>query len=76
MPQDAATAAGTGCSRAGYPSGEASACRLLASYDDTRAARGARRFAALSGRFTQNLRRYAGPGVRYFAAPRTVTVTT
>jgi hypothetical protein len=63
-----ATAADTGCSRVGYPSDEASACRLLASYDYARAARDALQFAALSSRFTQDLRRYAGYGVHYLAA--------
>ena len=73
-----AAAAETGCSRAGCPSAEASACRLLASYDDTRAARDARHFAALSGRFTQSLRRHADYDVQYFAAAlsRPVTATT
>jgi hypothetical protein len=47
---------------------EASAGRLLASYDYTRAARDALHFAALSGRFTQNLRRRVGYDVQYFAA--------
>ena len=47
---------------------EASAGRLLAGYDYTRAARDALHFAALSGRFTQNLRRHVGYDVPYFAA--------
>jgi hypothetical protein len=48
------------------------------SYGYRRAARDARNFAALSGRFIQNLRRYAGDDVQYFAAPlsRPVTATT
>jgi hypothetical protein len=47
-------------------SAEASARRLLASYDDTRAARDARRFAAVSGRFTQS--RHVGYDVHYLVA--------
>jgi hypothetical protein len=39
------------------------------SYGYTRAARDARNFAALSGRFIQNLHRYAGDDMQYFAAP-------
>jgi hypothetical protein len=50
------------------PADEAPAHRLLASCGYTRAARDARHFAALSGRFTQNLCRYVGYDVRYFAA--------
>jgi hypothetical protein len=42
------------------PPDEASARRLLASYDYTRAARDALHFAALFDRFIQNLRRYVG----------------
>lgn len=47
------------------PSDEASAGRLLASYGYTRAARDALDFAALSGRFIQNLRRYVGHDVQF-----------
>jgi hypothetical protein len=51
------------------PSDEASARRLLASYGQMRAARDALDFAALSGRFIQNLMsRYAGDDVQQFAA--------
>ena len=62
------TAADTGCSRLSTPSDKASARRLLASYDYTRAARDARHVAALFDRFTQNLRRHVGYDVQYFAA--------
>jgi hypothetical protein len=38
------------------------------SYGYTRTARDALNFAALSGRFIQNLRRYVGDDMQYFAA--------
>jgi hypothetical protein len=63
-----ATTADARCSRAGYPSGEASAGWLLASYGYTWAARGALCLAALFGRFIRNLRRYVGDDVPFFAA--------
>jgi hypothetical protein len=47
----------------------------LASYGYMRAPRDALNFAALSGRFIQNLRRYVGGDLQYFAAALSRPVT-